>query len=408
MSRADSTTRLARRLYFFIARHRPDAMCRLRPMDRDMASREEPTTMIDELVALDTSSDEIALDDSLPRELTRRREAGSPTLRHQGLWALVLAGGEGVRLRPLVRRVFGDDRPKQYAPLLGPDTLLTQTLNRVGLEVPAERTVVVTMAQHAGYIADELGRRPRPQVIAQPCDRGTVAATLYPVHRIARVDPDATVAVFPSDHLVVAEAPFMKHVAEVARWVDRHPQWTVLLGAQPTCPEVEYGWIEPAAYLDELGGGPIRAVRAFREKPSVAAATAYLADGHLWNTSVIVARAAALVDLGRAHLPDVHDRLARIQEFEGTPDEPAAIRQAYELLPKANFSRSILEASAADLAVSRLPRVGWSDLGSPRRVMEAIGQLSLPPAWATGLIDALRRGDGGPGACDARILRADP
>lgn len=334
--------------------------------------------------------DEIIVDEFPSRESEAASDAGVATSRHHGLWAIVLAGGEGVRLRPLVRQVFGDDRPKQYVPLLGSDTLLAQTLNRVALEVPAERTVVVTMTQHAGYMADELSRRPRPRVIAQPCDRGTVAAILYPVHRIAREDSEATVAVFPSDHLVVAEAPFMAHVAEVARWIDRNPRWTVLLGAQPTSPEVEYGWIEPAQYLDELSSGPVRAVRAFCEKPSLSMARAYLASGHLWNTSVIVAKVSALLELGRAQLPNVEDRLARIQRFVGTPDEAAAVRQAYELLPKANFSRTILEASAATLAVSRLPRVGWSDLGSPRRVIEAIGQLPVAPGWATGLIESLR------------------
>jgi mannose-1-phosphate guanylyltransferase len=163
-----------------------------------------------------------------------------------------------------------------------------------------------------------------------------------------------------------------------------------LLGAPPTFPEIEYGWIEPGDYLDEVASGPIRAVRTFREKPGLAAATACLAEGHLWNTSVIVAKAAALVELGRAHLPDVDARLARIERFEGTPEEPAAVRQAYELLPKANFSRSVLEASSASLAVSRMPPVGWSDLGSPRRVLEALGQIPLVPSWAATFADTLR------------------
>lgn len=66
----------------------------------------------------------------------------------RNLWAVVLAGGEGVRLRPLIRQVFGDERPKQYAPLLGARSLLGQTLARVGLAVPIERVVVVTHRAH--------------------------------------------------------------------------------------------------------------------------------------------------------------------------------------------------------------------------------------------------------------------
>src|SRR3989442_16043812 len=94
------------------------------------------------------------------------------TLRSLQTWAIVLAGGEGRRLRPLVRRLFGDDRPKQYIQLLGPASLLRQTLNRVGRLIPAERTVVVSRADHARYIARELGARPAPRVLLQPEDSG--------------------------------------------------------------------------------------------------------------------------------------------------------------------------------------------------------------------------------------------
>src|ERR1044071_6116704 len=76
------------------------------------------------------------------------------------LWAVVLAGGEGVRLRPLVRHLYGDERPKQFSPLLGPRTLLRQTLDRVGLLMPPERTVVVNLQAHARYLDREFGERP--------------------------------------------------------------------------------------------------------------------------------------------------------------------------------------------------------------------------------------------------------
>ena len=150
----------------------------------------------------------------------------------------------------------------------------------------------------------------------------------------------------------------MEHVANVASWLDRHPDRVVLLGAQPTVPETEYGWIEPAEPLGELPTGDVRSVRRFVEKPSLATARACLAAGHLWNTSVIVAKVSMLVELGRLGMPALHDRLARLRQFAGTPDEAAAVHQAYELMPKANFSRDILEACPQALAVSKLPRAG--------------------------------------------------
>jgi mannose-1-phosphate guanylyltransferase len=303
----------------------------------------------------------------------------------QHCWAVILAGGEGMRLRPLIRQVLGADRPKQYVRLLGARTLLRQTLDRVALAIPDERTLVVTVRQHAGYITEEFAGAAHPRALAQPLDRGTAAGVLYPAHWIAWRNPEATIAVFPSDHFLLGEATFMAHVAEVAAWVDKHPERLVLLGAQPTSPEVEYGWIEPDVSVGDLSTGAIRAVGQCWEKPSVARARACLEAGHLWNTSVMVGKVVTLLQAGWQALPELSDRLTRIEPFVGTPEEADALRQAYELMPKANFSRSVLDACPELLAVSRLPHIVWSDLGSPHRVMEALARMRIRPEWAPSL-----------------------
>jgi mannose-1-phosphate guanylyltransferase len=334
-------------------------------------------------------------DSMLPLEQPSRRnspksrsvvaEPGAPA-RAGGTWAIVLAGGEGVRLRPLVRHVLGDERPKQYARLLGPRTLLRQTLDRVALAIPTERTIVVTMRQHAGYMAEEFVGLSLPHVLVQPDDRGTAAGVLYPAHWIAWRDPDATIAVFPSDHFILGEATFMAHVTEVGRWIDGHPDRVVLLGAPATSPEVEYGWIEPGDTLGEVTTGPVRAIRRFWEKPPEVRAHACLSAGHLWNTSVLVGKVAAVLRLGWLGLPDLSDRMARIERFVGTPDEESGLRQAYALMNKANFSRSILEGCPDGLAVSMLPRLVWADLGNPRRVMDVVARMRVRPEWAEALL----------------------
>jgi len=296
------------------------------------------------------------------------------------LWAIVLAGGEGVRLRPLARRVCGDDRPKQYVPLLGGRTLLGQTLDRVALGIPPARTVVSTVQTHTGYIAAELAAR-QARVLVQPAEHGTAPGILFPAHWISWRAPDATVAVFPSDHFILQEAAFMAHVAEVGAWVVRHPDRLVLLGAPASDPEVEYGWIEPGALLDEAPCGPIRAIRRFWEKPLEATTRTCLETGCLWNTLVVVAKVATLIEAGQQRLPDLYDRLAKIAPFEGTVQERWAVRQAYSLMPRANFSRAILEPCPSFLAVSALPHLTWSDLGTPRRVFDLLRRVPMRPAW---------------------------
>ena len=305
----------------------------------------------------------------------------TPSPMQGRLWAVVLAGGEGVRLRPLIRRVCGDERPKQYAPLIGSQSLLRRTLDRVALVVPPERTLVVTVRGHAKYIAEELHGPSAPHVLVQPENRGTAAGILFPAHWIQWRDPAATVAVFPSDHFVLEEEVFTGHVREIANAIRTRPEWIVLLGARPTEADTEYGWIEPGEPLGTSGGVPLYGVRRFWEKPSAETACACLAAGCLWNTLVFVAKIGRLVEAGGQCVPQLHARLAGIAPFAGTEDETWAIQQAYALARSANFSRAILESGLPRLAVSKLPRVTWSDWGTPERVLRSLRRLGPLPDW---------------------------
>lgn len=295
------------------------------------------------------------------------------------LWAIVLAGGEGVRLRALTLRICGDDRPKQFAPVLGPRSLLDQTLDRVARLVPPDRTVVVGMSRHSGFLS-RLAQRRGVGVLAQPSDRGTAAGVLYPAHWIARRRPGAVVAVFPSDHLVLEGEAFVESVRDVVAWVGRDPRWIVLLGAPPTDAETDYGWIEPGEPLGEEAQGA-RRVSRFWEKPSSGQARRCLETGCLWNTFVFVAVAERLVEAGRDRLPTLHDRLLHLQPWMGTEHESWAVEQAYALAPRASFSDEVLAASPDILAVRELPALMWCDLGTPDRVFRTLRLTGLRPAW---------------------------
>jgi mannose-1-phosphate guanylyltransferase len=305
----------------------------------------------------------------------------------RGPWAVVLAGGEGVRLRSLVHRMLGEERPKQYVKLLGPRSLLQQTLDRAALGISRDRTVVVSVRRHVAYLAEEFtGVAQPPYLLVQPDDRGTAAAILYAARWIAWRDPAATIVVFPSDHFILGEATFMAHVQEVAGAVERNPDRVILVGGQPTSPEAEYGWIEPGAPIDGALD-VVSAVRRFWEKPSEAQAQACLAAGGLWNTAITVARARTLVEVGALALPEMSGRLAGLRPFLDSDREVPAVQEAYARLTRASFSRAVLEPHPEHLGVSRLPRVTWCDLGSPRRVLHVLARMRVRPAWAD-LIDA--------------------
>ena len=337
-------------------------------------------------VGLDSPVIEIAKPSgtAAPPASSRRRVSGE-------LWAVILAGGEGVRLRPLTRVICGDDRPKQYAAVTGSRSLLRQTLDRTALRVPATRTVVISAESHASYLA---GTMPDPgvSVLLQPADRGTAAGVLLPVHWIASRAPDATVAVFPSDHFVLEEEAFMAQVADVAAYVDARPGRIVLLGVPATEAETEYGWIEPGAVLGRAGHTTVRVVRRFVEKPALDVAQRCLAAGAIWNTFVFVGKAGALVEAGRRGVPRLHAELRRVMHLASGGARPEPVRRLHAALPVANFSRDVLEHVASMLAVSMLTGVTWCDWGSPRRVVRSLERLRIAPPWLDRLTELVGAG----------------
>jgi mannose-1-phosphate guanylyltransferase len=311
-----------------------------------------------------------------------RQTDGMPVTAGGDLWAVVLAGGQGVRLRPLIRRIYGDDRPKQFASLVGARSLLRQTIDRIGPVVSPNRTVTVIRRNHADYLPEALGGAEVRYVLRQPEDRGTAAGVLFPVHWIHHRDPHAVVAVFPSDHFVHEEQRFSEHVGHVVDAVRRNPDWVVLLGAAPTDPDPDYGWIEPGEPVGYTAAGDaISTVRRFWEKPSSLAARGCLEQGWLWNTFVFVASAALLLDLARQFLPRLDEGLSLMTHCWDTEKEAWALEHAYSLAPSANLSRCILERRPSSLVVSRLPAVTWSDWGRPERVIRSLKTAHLLPSW---------------------------
>lgn len=313
-----------------------------------------------------------------PRLISAGRPRAERAREH--LWGVVLAGGEGRRLRPLVRHIHGEARPKQYATLVGTRTLLGRTLDRATLLVPAERRVLVTVRRHRRFLGDALAGR-AATVLAQPSDRGTAAGIVLPVQWILHRDPEATVAILPSDHFVAEERRFMAHVADAAAFVDAHPERIVLVGVEATEAETEYGWIEPGEPLARIGSTSLCRVVRFVEKPSLPVARACLQAGALWNTFVVVGRAATLADATRQLLPVVHGTLQAVAPLLGTAGGVAALRHAYADLPAASFSSAVLERCGPLLAVSRLTGATWCDWGSPHRVVRSLQQLGRRPAW---------------------------
>jgi mannose-1-phosphate guanylyltransferase len=294
-------------------------------------------------------------------------------------WAVILAGGDGTRLKSLTRKIAGDERPKQFCSVLGKATLLEETRARAALELARHRTLYVVNRIHESYYAPILKNEPASNLVVQPSNRGTAPAILYSLLRIAAVDPQALVAFLPSDHYISDDARFMAHIRAALDAARSRPDLVILLGLDPESPEVEYGWIEPAETIE--GQPCVYGVRRFWEKPKQLLAQVLQLRGCLWNSFVMVASVKALLGIIESAIPQLYSSFIGLAPFLGTPEETDLINKLYERMAETNFSHQVLTHRPERLAVLKVIGVRWNDLGEPKRVLASLSMAGVRPHW---------------------------
>jgi mannose-1-phosphate guanylyltransferase len=297
------------------------------------------------------------------------------------VWSIVLAGGEGERLKPFVLRWLGRHRPKQYCTFVGTRSMFEHTLNRAALIASPKRTVVVAARHHGSELRNQLFAHLTHKTIEQPVNRDTASGIFLPLSYVRARDPQAMVVVQPSDHFVCPERRFVETVRQSVVSAEAMPDRLLLLGVQPDRLETEYGWIQRGARLNGTSTHPIHAVSSFVEKPGLAQADAILRSGGLWNTLVLTATVDALWKAGWACFPDLMVLFERLCAAWGTPDEAGVLEDVYREMPQYNFSSHLLQRVPDRVAVMELTGVLWSDWGKPERIAESIRRIGKVPAF---------------------------
>jgi mannose-1-phosphate guanylyltransferase len=200
--------------------------------------------------------------------------------RSQSLrWAIVLAAGDGTRLHSLTGSGDAPPVPKQYCSFRGGPSLLELACRRATACTSDGRVVVVVADSHRQWWHRALAGRGQTEIVVQPANRGTAAGILLPLLRVLSRDPEAVVAVLPSDHWVEREGRLVTVLRRAYAEVEARPEKVVLLGMVPEAADEDLGWILPI----DAPLGP-RSVALFREKPGAEETARLRAAGALVNS----------------------------------------------------------------------------------------------------------------------------
>lgn len=279
------------------------------------------------------------------------------------LHAVIMAGGSGTRFWPESR----DALPKQLLRLVGERTMIQSTVERLGALVPPERVLIATNAKLVPAIRQQLPSLPAGAILGEPCKRDTAPCIGLAAMKLIKTDPDAVMAVMPSDHVISPDAVFQQAIGAAARLVERAPGRIATFGIRPSYPAEIFGYIERGDKVDDVAeaGQPslnIYKVRQFREKPKLDVAQEYLATGAFyWNAGIFLWSARTILDALAAYQPEMYAHLQRIADAEGRPNYQQVLENEFAAIRGVSIDYAVME-HARDIVVVEAP-FQWDDIG---------------------------------------------
>ena len=266
-----------------------------------------------------------------------------------------MAGGIGSRFWPMST----PQCPKQFLDIMGTDrTMIQQTFDRFGGLIDIEHVWVVTSKNFATLVAEQLTGINPQHILLEPCMRNTAPCVAYVSWKIMAEDPDASIVVAASDHIVTNVDEFKRVVATGLDFV-RGGERILTLGMHPTRPETGYGYIEQGEKQED----EIFKLAAFREKPDLETAKKYLAaGGFTWNSGMFIWQGKTIVSELRQYQPEISAIMDQIAPAFFTEQEQVIVDELYATCPKISIDYAVMEKT--QLAYVMPAEFGWSDLGT--------------------------------------------
>ena len=300
-------------------------------------------------------------------------------------YVAIMAGGIGSRFWPMSRTAY----PKQFLDILHTGKSLIQwTFERYKAFIPLENIYIVTSEEYVSIVQEQLPELPVQNILAEPSRKNTAACIAYISCKLLQKDPEASLIVAPSDHMILDAEQFRETTSKALEFVN-HIKSLVTLGIKPTHPNTGYGYIQHDT-LEAAGG--IFKVKTFTEKPDLELAKTFISSGDfLWNAGIFVWKVAQIVKAFETFQPEMFELFEAAKDSFNTPQEKEAIDKIYPLCTNISIDVAIMEK--ADNVYVILSSFGWSDLGTWNSAYENIEKDYLGNAVASNnvvVIDATK------------------
>ena len=271
-------------------------------------------------------------------------------------YVAIIAGGIGSRFWPKSRV----GHPKQFIDLLNAGkTLIQFTFDRFEQFIPKENIYVVTTANYVDIVKEQLPEMSEENIVAEPSRKNTAPSIAYISFKIMQHNPDATLIIAPSDHLILDNITFQQTCQKAIEFVENNNA-LVTLGIKPTYPNTGYGYIQHEA---EAVGNNLYKVKTFTEKPNLELAKTFLLSGDfLWNAGIFIWKVSAIIERFEIQQSEMYEVFLNEKETFNTPAEKEAIERIYPLCSSISIDYAIMEK--ADNVYVIPSSFGWSDLGT--------------------------------------------
>ena len=273
-----------------------------------------------------------------------------------------MAGGIGSRFWPKSRTSL----PKQFIDIMGTgQTLIQMTYSRFLKLCPKENILVVTHSSYKHLVKEQLPELSDNQILCEPARRNTAPCIAYANYKIAELNPNATVIVAPSDHLILKEEEFVKAM-DVAINQVRCESCLTTISIKPTRPDTGYGYIQFDTE-EATSHALLKRVKTFTEKPNLMLAKQSKAKKVIkkkgyWNSGMFIWSLKSIMQAMEIHLPEVDNLFKEGVGKYNTPEEDAFIQECYQVCPNESIDYGVMEKAKNVYTV--LSDFGWSDLGT--------------------------------------------